>query len=298
MVTFAHGLSGPPFGHDAPRRQQSSVTRPDIVVGYDGSSDADLAVEWATHAAAARGEAIRILVVTDLDDGATRSAEVERAAHDRFAPDGARTRARVSVERLAGAVGPTLVEAAADSSMLVLGSRGHTMAARVLVGSVSQQSARHGLSPVVVVRPAADPEAGRVVVGLDGLGAGSRAVEFACRHASAAGQAVTLLRAHRTPDSVPVDKHGNVPASLSAALLAEEQLLDEAVATTRQRFPGLTVEGDLLAIRADRALVEASRHAAMVVLGARSQHPVVEAVLGAVSRHVLQHAHCPVAVVR
>ena len=298
MVMFTHGLSGPPLGHDAPRRQENPLTRPEIVVGYDGSPDADLAVEWATHAAAARGEAVRVLVVSDLDDSASRSAEVRRAAQERFAPAGPRSRPVVSVERLAGAVGPTLVEAAADSSMLVLGSRGHTMAARVLVGSVSQQSARHGLSPVVVVRPAADPEAARVVVGLDGLGSGSRAVDFACRHASATGQPVTLLRAHRTPDSVPVDEHGNVPDSLSAALLDEERLLDEAVATARQRFPALTVEGDLLAIRADRALVEASRHATMVVLGARSQHPVVEAVLGAVSRHVLQHAHCPVAVVR
>jgi nucleotide-binding universal stress UspA family protein len=46
------------------------------------------------------------------------------------------------------------------------------------------------------------------------------------------------------------------------------------------------------------ALVERSREAQLLVVGSRGHGNLVGLVLGSVSHAVLQHAHCPVAVVR
>jgi nucleotide-binding universal stress UspA family protein len=46
------------------------------------------------------------------------------------------------------------------------------------------------------------------------------------------------------------------------------------------------------------ALEEASRNSDLVVVGARGANVLERAVLGSVSRTVLHHAACPVAVVR
>ncbi|WP_214321706.1 hypothetical protein [Nonomuraea sediminis] len=67
-------------------------------------------------------------------------------------------------------------------------------------------------------------------------------------------------------------------------------LLDK-LAVGRAMHPDVTVIDDLTSIDAVTALSEASRTAALLVLGG-SMSP------GSVGRGVLHHAHCPMAVVR
>jgi nucleotide-binding universal stress UspA family protein len=286
---------------------EEALTPHAVLVGYDGSPVGDLALAWAADVAGTRGEVLRVLVVAELLDHAISTqwpkswaADIERHARAVLHEPGHRhlEDADFAVEHRVGAVVPTLVEASATASMLVLGSRGHSMVGGVMAGSVSQGSARRAHSPVVVVRPVERPDSRRVVVGVDGSESSLRALDFAAEHARATGQSLAVLRARRTAPFPPVDERGNVPAELSSALLAEEQTLEEDVATARERFPDLAIEGDFIATAPGDALVEASRRASLVVLGARSRHPVVESVLGSVSRHVLHQAHCPVGVVR
>jgi nucleotide-binding universal stress UspA family protein len=82
-----------------------------------------------------------------------------------------------------GNVESILLQQALEADMLVLGSRGHGWAAQTFLGSVSQHLAGHSPCPVVVVRAAENPDADRIVVGVDGSENGIAALRFACRRA-------------------------------------------------------------------------------------------------------------------
>ena len=273
-----------------------------IVVGYDGSPDADEAARWAGATAVARREPLRVVIVSDPMDSPRRPgvpeswwAEQEESARLVLDAAGAND---ASIERHVGGLVSTLVNASIGSAMLVLGSQGHSRVGEVILGSVSQSAARRAHSPVVVVRQASAPDTRRVVVGVDGSEPSERAIHFACRQAGLTGQNVVLIRAWKPPATVPVDTRGHIPGSISSTLLDEEEALDKTVAETRHRFPELSIEGELIATEEGQALEDASRTAAMVVVGSRGRGALAATVLGSVSQHVLHRAHCPVAVVR
>lgn len=52
-----------------------------------------------------------------------------------------------------GAPAESLIELSADAALLVLGSRGHSGIAGVMLGSVSSVCAAHALCPVLIVHP-------------------------------------------------------------------------------------------------------------------------------------------------
>lgn len=273
-----------------------------VVVGYDGSADADEAARWAAGTALLRGEPLRVAIVSDPMDsprrpGVPESWWAEREASARQVLDAAGA-SDASIERHAGALVPTLVNTSIGSAMLVLGSQGHSRVGEVILGSVSQSAARRAHSPVVVVRQASASDTRRVVVGVDGSEPSQRAIDFACRQAGFTGQEVVLIRAWKPPATVPVDTRGHIPGSISSTLLTGEEALAKTVAETRHRFPELTIEGELIATEEGQALEDASRTAAMVVVGSRGRGALAATVLGSVSQHVLHRAHCPVTVIR
>jgi len=96
---------------------------------------------------------------------------------------------------------------------------------------------------------------------------------------------------------MPIDKRGDVPASMSSTLLDEEEALEQSVAEARGRFPDVDIVGEFIATGAGQALVDASNTATLVVVGSRGRNAVAETVLGSVSHRVLHEARCPVAVV-
>jgi nucleotide-binding universal stress UspA family protein len=272
-----------------------------IVVGYDGSPESDEAARWAAGAALLRGEPIVALVVIEPLDSPRSQGwptswwdEIEQRAEDTFAAAGATD---ATVERRFGKLVHTLVDAAQDASMLVLGSRGHSRLGEVVLGSVSQSSARHARCPVVVIRHQSSATSHRIVVGSDDSEPSRRALDFACEHATRTGQQVVMIRAWK-PLTVPVDKHGDIPASTSASILVEEESLAKSVAEQRGRFPELDIVGEFIATGAGQALVDASYTATMVAVGSRGRTALTETVLGSVSHKVLHEAQCPVAVIR
>ena len=276
---------------------------PRIVVGYDGSSDADVAADWAGQVARLRHERVAVAIVVDRMESPRRPnwpeswwEELEERARRHLAGAGATdvTFERHHSER---GVAHTLVDTANDASMLVVGSRGHGTVGEALVGSVSQSAARHAQCPVVVVRKPHDANEQRIVVGVDGSEPSRRALDFACQLAAGSDYTVVLLRAWK-PLTMPLDEHGDVPASMSRKLLAHEEALLKSVAEARTHHTEVEIEGEFIAERAGQALVDASHTASLVVVGSRGHSALAETVLGSVSHHVLHHAHCPVAVVR
>ena len=62
---------------------------------------------------------------------------------------------KLSTELVRGHAGNALVGASQDADLLVVGSRGHSAVAEMLLGSVSHHCVQHAACPVVVVHPRA-----------------------------------------------------------------------------------------------------------------------------------------------
>jgi nucleotide-binding universal stress UspA family protein len=85
---------------------------------------------------------------------------------------------------------------------------------------------------------------------------------------------------------------------VSAELEREDRRVADLVREVQGRSPGVTVDYVRSKDRASRALLDASQHAALVVVGSRGKGAFAGLILGSVSADVLHKAHCPVAVVR
>lgn len=274
-----------------------------ILVGYDGSSDAELALGWAVDTARRERRTLEVLVVEDLDRARFAAFDPSRiAAHElenraaRVLKEAELADSRVCI-RSAHDVVPVILQEADHASQVILGSTGHRRLSGALVGSVSQAVVRQAPCPVVVVRAAADADARRVVVGMDGSGHSRAAVEFACQRAELTGETVTAVHAWRLGD-LPVDQRGNVPSTVGTEIGDRERLLAESVAGVLAAYPDVRLDQVVVPVPAGEALVDASRHASLIVTGSHGRGLARGLVLGSVSQRVLSAAHCPVAIVR
>ena len=287
-------------GVEVHARAMDDIAR-DILVGYDGSTDADLALQWAAQTALLDDRPVTVAIIEDF--GASVPAitwpeghwvELENQASEVLATAGVSNR---KIRRARGPLTPTMIALAHEASLLVLGSRGHSRAGELFVGSVSQHLARHAPCPVVVVRPPQAPISGRIVVGLDGSSASEEALEFACRRAQATGEKVSAVRAAKV-GSVQIDRRGNLSDDLGAYLARQDEQLAASIAEAVTAYPDVDIAPELIALSPAVALVETSRTASLVVVGSRGLNAFTGMLLGSVSHEVLQRAHCPVAVVR
>ncbi|HEX6345211.1 universal stress protein [Umezawaea sp.] len=136
-----------------------------------------------------------------------------------------------------------------------------------------------------------------IVVGVDGSPASRAALAWAVEEAERRGCAVEAVTGqHRdfgmAVGAVPIDVMiGMLPEELRAA---QQQVLDTAVAELATAVEIRTVAATE---EARQALVEASEHASLLVVGRRGLGAVAAALLGSVSLHCVRHASCPVVVV-
>lgn len=128
-----------------------------------------------------------------------------------------------------------------------------------------------------------------IVVGVDGSAGAMRALEWAAREARRSGAALEVHTAYG-PGYVLVSPH-----------LVQESMklvLDEAVARAEEVAPGVRAFGVAHEGSAVGALVAASKHADLLVVGSRGRGGFAELLLGSVSHHCVMHACCPVVIVR
>ncbi|MEV7795941.1 universal stress protein [Streptomyces sp. NPDC087512] len=286
-----------------------------VIVGVDGSDSSLEAVDAAAREASLRGAPLRIVhafgrAPGHLPGGAPPWSPadhgLEPMVHGVLARAEERARAAVpdiEITRSVVAGGPleVLVAESRGAALAVVGSRGLSGFAGLLLGSTAVQLAAHGHCPLMVVRGRPDPD-GPVVLATDGSEAGKAAVEFAFAEAALRGAPLVALHVWNTWSESAYEGPGDpltaVVADAERLRRAEQLLLDETVAPLQEAFPQVAVERRLLRSRIRPALTEASRSARLVVTGARGRGGFGGLLLGSVSQALLHHAHCPVTVVR
>jgi nucleotide-binding universal stress UspA family protein len=136
-----------------------------------------------------------------------------------------------------------------------------------------------------------------VVVGVDGSPSAARAAELAGDLALRHRMSLEVVHAFNWPALYPPFLPPSVVARLDPRQAAGE-LVSRVAAAVRERYPRLSVETRIVDGNAAGALVDASRHAAYLVVGHRGIGGFTEMVIGSVGVHTTAHARCPVLVVR
>ena len=284
-----------------------------IVVGVDGSPPSEVAVEWAATQAVAEGSPLVLLhaAATPAPESAAwlaahgidhlqikvRMKEEARAllrhcdARVRTAHPG------LDVHRDVQLADPrdALLDAGAEAAMVVVGTRGLGLVRRLVLGSVASTVVKHATRPTVVVRaePPDDTTSG-VLVGIAGETEDAALVDLAFRVAAPRGLPVTAF--HCLWDVVGVDEERTVGPD-EPGYEGEWALLDAALAPSIARHPEVEVHRQLSRGFADERLIEASHHAATVVVGHRRKPFLNELIYGSAAPLVVEHARCTVVVV-
>ncbi len=278
-----------------------------ITVGYDASLCARRALTWAAGAADGRAATVRVIacygpppvaepwvgiasadlsiMAGDAERELDAAVEPLRAAH----PD-------VCFERTAtfGSPPHRLVEEAADSDVLVLGTSGHGSFDSWRVGSVAHAVVRHAPCPVVLVPNAEQPPpTDRLVVGVDGSPAALAAVAWACDEANDRDADLLVVHVWDYPYATELGS----PTARDMTRVDASLELEVATRLARDRRRGqvkdLLVEGSTTT-----ELIAQSRHADLMVLGTRGRSPVRAVLFGSVSQTVSGRSACPIVVVR
>lgn len=279
---------------------------PRIVVGYDGSAGAGVAVDWAAAEAKRRDVPLSLVHAVPLhhtavavDDAAVAAAAGAGRARQ-FGATGL-----VTARTAPAPAGHALVRASQNAALVVLGTRGRGTAAGEILGSVGVSVAAEAACPVVVVRgDTRVPGPGRpVVVGVDGSAEAGIALRYAADAAAAYRARLTVVTAWEAPARRARHPLSPLPRleGLEEARRSRHAAMDVACAAAdlaAQLYPALTVRAEARRGRAAEVLAAEADGAGMVVVGSRGRGALTGLLLGSVSHAVMHTAPCPVTVVR
>jgi len=139
----------------------------------------------------------------------------------------------------------------------------------------------------------------RVVVGVDGSAESVQALSWAASYAAATGATIDALLSWHYPAAVGVAPPGVAPKPMNeemsaAAQAALEIALTEVFGTTAPDKVHTTIAYGHPA----EVLIDASKDADLLVVGNRGHGAFTGMLTGSVSIHCVNHAYCPVVVVR
>jgi nucleotide-binding universal stress UspA family protein len=136
----------------------------------------------------------------------------------------------------------------------------------------------------------------RIVVGVDGSPSSQAAFLWAVRQARLTGGEILAVTAWHLPVAygypMPV-------APVTGALDIARRVLEKATDEIEQKLgETVPINGQVAEGNAARVLLDASQDADLLVVGNRGHGGFVEALLGSTGQHLVEHATCPVVVIR
>lgn len=277
------------------------MSRPRVVVGVSGSANSTAAVRWAAVEAQLRGADLHIVLAHHwrIPGRHFKSrGELLRTTRERVTTilDTAMSLARSAAADVhvqgAGEVGdpvPVLLDAAAHADLLVVGGRSRGTPGPML-STVTSQIAAYASCPVAVVREGCRTDRNTVVVGIDDSPAAVATARMAFEEA--------VLR--RAGTLLAVTAYAAPPPG-SGLRVTEADLrrrLGDELAPWRDKHPEVALVCEVVGGDAGTVLVEKSRQAGLVVVGAGSRRDFEGLRLGPIRLHLLHHADCPVLIAR
>ena len=287
-----------------------------IIVGVDGSAPSIVALQWAAFEARRRNAEVLAVscysvpvygspegAVYPTPDDIDLFKESAAAIIGRALEAVAEIDPQIVVEGMS-AMSPAAIaiaEAARPGDEIVVGATGHTGLIDGLLGSVAMSVVHRSHVPVIVVpaKPAVEPGASmkKIVVGVDGSAVSLQALEWAYNEALVSGAELTAVHGWVYPYSGPRTSVSEPRTQMQLDAMEE---LKASLESLGPRLAGgsLHVHARLVEQSPPDALLEESADADLVVVGSRGRGTVRSTLLGSVSRTVVQHATCPVAVIR
>lgn len=284
-----------------------------IIVGVDGSADAERALRWAAEQASLERRRLAVVTAAGIDQvhavtwaGAVGSLVIPTAdliEHVRAIAQEAAAAAHqlrpglpVTAHAAHGDPREVLIELSRQAHLVVIGSRGRGVLRSRLLGSVSTTVIRHAESPVVACRPDS-PGIGRkgVLVGAEGTPEGQAVLEFAFQQASMRGLPLTVL--HSFHDVIAAVNGPQLVSATEEFLEEERLLLAQSVAGFSEKFPEVRVDLQLARGFAHECLAADSERWHLVVVGRHPTDSVSRMISSTVATAVVERAHTTVAVV-
>ena len=282
-----------------------------VTVGLDGSPESLAAARWAADEAEKRKLTLRLLHAwpllapepTRVPSEVDQNYWAKRLVHTARAELQARHPGLSIVGNLvADDAQNALLQAASESDMLVLGSRGLEPVESYFLGDVSMPVVARAERPVVLVRAqsggegAAPASADRVVVALKLHGSSDDLLDFAFHTAAARGVLLQAVHGRSVPlhARVPWGVDHNVTEEITRDALKE---LGKALRPWREKYPQVDVADGIRLESPAKAVVRAAQGAALLVVGRRGHRPGLAPHLGPVAQAAIHHGRCPVAVV-
>ncbi|MEP6482716.1 MAG: universal stress protein, partial [Rhodoglobus sp.] len=260
-----------------------------IVIGVDGSGPSRAAMEWGLRRAQALHDTVALVHVVEDEWGQLGAELVAERAHDgalvlaaavrdarQLSPDLA-----IEEHLVHGSTAFELAALAESSDLLVVGTHKTGYIRGRVLGTRSISVAFAARCSIAVVPENYLATRRGVVVGITEGNEWASAVSVAAREAAHRGEDLTIVNAGE--DEV-------------AGRLAARDLLAHAAAAAREIAPDLTIVSRVSGRRPAEALLDASRGANMLVIGA-SRRPTSE-LLGSVAHEVLLNINSPVLIAR
>ncbi|MGA0877805.1 MAG: universal stress protein [Ilumatobacteraceae bacterium] len=301
----------------------SADSRP-VLVGLDGSTNAESAMWWAVDIAVASKRPLRMLtsyslpVMVGMGVAAgymgpmLSSDEIHQidAAH-RQAMNEAKAKVLAAHPDLSieiyldqGSPATALLKASEDASMIVLGTRGIGSTHALVLGSVSYAVAHRAKCPVVLVPETSDrSQSGRVVVGVDGSQHSLKAATWALHFAETQKRPVELVSAWHYPYAAMSPEIGMVMGpDIEELRLAMQRDARKMVEAAKQHLSveehsHVSITTDVVEGSATEAMIEHTRPQDYLVVGSRSRSMVAAALLGGTALTLAHRSRCPIVIV-